>query len=388
MLTERKRMLMVGSLFFASGFAALTYQQIWLRHLGLIFGNTVQAASTVITAYMLGLTLGAWVAGKWSHRLSRPVWAFGCMELLIGLYALILPMAFVLLRNGYRWMYTDVSSSMALLTGARFALAMVLLLLPTVLMGATLPVLCRGLADKLETFGQNMGRLYAVNTLGAVVGLLMTGFVLLPALGVAATNFVALGVNVAVGVGACWLGRGWKVETEHVEAPVDGEWRKAWVPVVAAGISGFLALALEVAWFRALLLVYGSTSYSFAAMLSVYLLGISLGAFAAARFADRMKHPLFGFAVVQAIAALFILASLYGFNGNAFLLLNMLNRLGFTWGVLLAAKFLITFLMVFVPTLCFGADFSFTPVVTRRCLPHMRQTQLGLLGVLWWRALS
>lgn len=367
MQTDRKRMMMVGALFFFSGFAALTYQQIWLRHLGLIFGNTVQAASTVITAYMLGLTLGAWAAGKWGHRFSRPVWAFGCMELLIGLYALVLPFAFVLLRNGYRWMYTDVSDSMPLLTGARFVLAMLLLLLPTVLMGATLPVLCRGLADKLETFGQNMGRLYAVNTLGAVLGLLMTGFVLLPALGVASTNGVALAINVAVGLGACLVGRNWRVEDEvqATVAPVSSEWRKAWVPLVGAGISGFLALALEVAWFRALLLVYGSTSYSFAAMLSVYLLGISLGAFAAARIADRMKHPLFGFAVVQAVAAVFVLGSLYGFNANAFLLLNMLNRLGFTWGVLLAAKFLITFIMVFVPTLCFGADFTFAAKAIR-----------------------
>jgi hypothetical protein len=190
----------IGLLFFASGFAALVYELLWFRQLGLIFGNTVHAATTVLTAYMLGLAAGAHGASRYAPRLRNPIRAFAFLEAAIGLYALGVPILFSLLQAVYRFGYQSLSQDAAFLTAIRFVLAVLVLAVPTCCMGATLPILCHGLAREAQSFAARLGFLYGVNTAGAVCGTLLCGFALIPRLGLMRTQGVAVAVNLTIGL--------------------------------------------------------------------------------------------------------------------------------------------------------------------------------------------
>ena len=168
-------------LFFISGFAALIYELLWFRHLGFIFGNTVHAATTVVTAYMVGLALGAHIFGKRAERVARPIRLFALLETGIGLYALCMPLLFSLVRHVYRLGYQHVSDSLTFLTPLRFVLALLVLLIPTVLMGGTLPLLSQALIGRTNEFSKRVSWLYGLNTLGAVTGIVGAGFLFIPA---------------------------------------------------------------------------------------------------------------------------------------------------------------------------------------------------------------
>ena len=165
-------LLIAGVLFFCSGFAALVYEALWFRQIGFVFGNTVLAASTVLTAFMAGLALGAHYFGRWSARIARPIRAFGYLEIGVGLFALVLPLCLKMIMVVYRFAYQNVSDSLLLLTPLRFVFSILLLLVPTFLMGGSLPVLCRALAADRRRFGSRLGWLYGINTAGAVAGVL------------------------------------------------------------------------------------------------------------------------------------------------------------------------------------------------------------------------
>jgi spermidine synthase len=147
-------------LFYFSGIAALTYEVLWVRHLGLIFGNTVYAAATVMMTYMFGLAVGAHYAGRLAKKIKRPVRMFGILEILTALYALCVPLIFDVIQNIYKFIAINVSDSILLLTVVRVLLALVLLLIPTAMMGATLPVLSKGFLMKVDRFGSRLGLLY------------------------------------------------------------------------------------------------------------------------------------------------------------------------------------------------------------------------------------
>lgn len=373
-------MIKIGLLFFFSGFAALIYQLVWFRHLGLIFGNTVHAAATVIAAFMLGLAIGAKAAGRYAQRLRRPIHAFALLEVLIALYALCLPVLFKVILGIYRWGYQNISDAMWFVTPLRFVLAMLILAVPTILMGATLPVLAQGLLRAREHFGRRLGWLYGINTLGAVAGVLASGFILVPALGLAATNGVAIGIDLAVAAGALAVARTWKgaaVKEAEEELPAAGPTNlpvRARCILLAVAASGFLSLAFEVVWFRTLVLIFGSTTYSFSAMLAVFLLGIALGSLILSWLADRMKVALLVFAITEVGIGIYSVWSFYQFDAQPYFLLNYLIEHDFTWGAMIAAKFRIAFFFLFVPTLLFGVDIPIAARAFREYAPNAPRT--------------
>jgi spermidine synthase len=366
-LLHEKPMARYYALFFISGFAALIYQLLWFRHLGFIFGNTVQAASTVLTAFMTGLALGAHLFGRWARRTSAPIRLFGFLELGVGLYALCLPLLFDLLREAYRWAYGLAPDSLPLLTALRFVLAFILLLLPTTLMGGTLPVLVEGLTRSAQDFTRRIGFLYGINTLGAVTGIVAAGFFLIPWLGLAGTGWLAVVGNLLVGSAGIALGRHTRPTTENADdASADPSHDPVRATIlVTLAVSGFVALALEVVWFRALVLIFGSTTYSFSAMLACFLAGIALGSLLFGAVARRFRHPLLMLAVAEAAIGAFTLASMHLFNTRGEFLLHFLVEHGFTWPTLLTAQFLITLGFLAVPTLLMGFAFPLAASVLR-----------------------
>jgi spermidine synthase len=357
--------------FFLSGASGLVYEVVWLRWLVHLFGATTLAVATILTAFMGGLALGSWLGGRWAARAARPLRAYGVLELAIGGYALLLPAILELVVPALRFLGASETSSFASLSLARFGVAALLLLLPTACMGATLPLLAELAAPGLEQAGGRIGRLYAVNTAGAVLGTAVAGFLLLPTIGVIATNRLAVLLNVAVGLAA--ITAGWAVHGARARraglpaagvagAALPGGRRAAVVALATVGASGAVAMVYEVAWTRALALVLGSSVYAFTVMLTTFLVGLAGGSFLAARRADRLTEPALSLGAVQLAIGLAAFAGLALVGELPYLFLRLFELSGGRHGLLLALEFLLTGALILVPALLSGAVF---PVAVR-----------------------
>ena len=377
-------MFWISIVFFMSGLSALVYQLLWMRHLGFIFGNTVYASATVLTAFMGGLAIGSHIFGRISEKMRNPVKGFAWLEIAVAAYALAMPWMFELIKVVYMLAYRHVSDNMVFLTSLRFVLAFLILMFPTICMGGTLPVLIRGMARDDEGFGRRLGWLYGVNTLGAVVGVFLSGFYLIPMIGLTNTNILAVSTDVVAGLGAFLLARRHLVPEagrEPLRAPF--HWSTFSNPArVALGftmICGFVSLALEVIWFRALILVFGSTTYSFTVMLGVFLLGIGLGSLLIAPLLDRVKSLLPLLAVTVAAIGAYTLWSMHRFDDGPYFLIEYLNQNGFTWEVMNLARLYIAISHLAVPALLFGAAFT----MVTRLVRHETSSSSGTTGLVY-----
>ncbi len=288
-------------LFTVSGAAALVYQVVWIRQLSLTLSVTVYALTTVLCAFMAGLALGAALAGQIADRLRRPLVAFGLAEIGIAVCGVAVPTILYGLSDAYVWLYHAFGGSGLGFDLSRFLLAFAVLIVPTTLMGTTLPMLARAIIGRTDVVGRRAGALYAANTLGAVVGVVLAGFVLIPAFGLQATSAGAASFNTAIGVLAIALG--WR---RRLAPAATGESaarpalpRAARLAALAFGVSGFAAMGYEVLWTRSLEHFTHNSTYAYSAMLATFLAGIGLGSAVISRFADRIERPLFAIALVQ-----------------------------------------------------------------------------------------
>jgi spermidine synthase len=301
-------------LFLLSGFSALIYQVVWLRSLSLIFGVTVYAASAVLTSFMGGLALGSWIGGRAADRLRHPLAAFGLVEIAIGALALAVPLLLNFTQALYGAVHAQMPDAPALLTATRVVGSGLVLLLPTTLMGASLPLVSRFVSLHGGTVAARIGLLYAVNTLGGILGVVLSGFVLVGAWGTLATSQLAAAINVAVGFAALLLGRA----VSPSESPAHGRVPEAAPPLTPGqrrvllvfALAGFAGLALEVVWFRILVLFIPATTYAFTTMLAVVLLGIALGSGVLAGRLRRVMDPARTLARVQAVTGVLVLLSM------------------------------------------------------------------------------
>jgi spermidine synthase len=303
-------------LFFLSGGAALIYQVLWLRLLGLVFGVTVHAATTVLASFMSGLAVGSIAAGRLAPRLRHPLVWFGGAELLIAIAALATKPAIAQVTSLYVALHPAFAAWPGGLTIARFAAAWAVLLVPTVLMGASLPLVLKSSLGREDSVGVRFAALYAANTGGAIVGTLLVGFVLIERIGIAASFQVAASLNVVVAAVALVLARWHRTpKSEHdspaVAHPAFTRDDRLILGVFAA--SGFAALALEIVWFRLLVLFVPATTYAFSTMLAAVLFGIAAGSVLAPPLLRRARDPrrlLAGVEVAVGFAALLSMAAL------------------------------------------------------------------------------
>lgn len=282
-------------LFFLSGATALVYQTLWARQLHLVFGTSTFAIATVLAAFMAGLALGgAWMA-RHADRIRQPLMIYGVLEVVIGVYALVFPYVVDwVLTPTYLQMWRVVEPSPLVFGIAQFAMVGVALLLPTSMMGATLPLLARFATQRLGAVGDRVGLLYGINTAGAVFGTWLAGFVLLPGMGLWKTTIAAAAANLVLGGGAILLD-GWaRAGASRIDLVDDldrsgAAYHPALLPVaVTMGLAGFASLVYEVAWTRVLVLMLGASVYAFSVMLLAFLIGIALGGFIGGKFADRI----------------------------------------------------------------------------------------------------
>ena len=356
-------------LFFLSGISALIYQVLWLRRLSIVFGVTVYAAATVLSAFMAGLAIGGLLANRLLKRRIHPLAAFGVAELLVGVTALASPWILDALLQVYL-AFHEGDGSFGYRTLVRFTYAFAVLLLPTAMMGLTLPLLTAATSTSTAATGTRVSVLYAVNTAGAVVGALLAGFLLIPAIGIRASFLLAAVVNVVVGCTAYWLSR--RTARSHFDAteaaadlppraaPIDARIGVAWAVVT---ISGFASLGLEVVWFRLLLQFVTTTTHAFTAMLATVLTGLAIGGAIAAWILARERDWFGWLAATQAAAGLAAVASL-----NA---LMWTLRRGWSTNDIAPAVLIV----ILVPAMLIGIGFPLTIGIAVRRTGESRRDQ-------------
>ncbi len=300
-LTPSRRPIL--ALFTLSGASGLIYEVIWTRQFGLVFGNTTISISIVLGAFMAGLALGSALAGRFLVQRRNPMYLYAVFEGCIGSYALLLSPLLRGLNALYPSLFAD-ETSLATLAVVRGVVAFVLMLVPTTMMGATLP-LTTEYAHRMRMSREdwNAGRLYGANTFGAALGAFAAGFVLIELVGVrwsaalaALFNFLVMGI-------AFYLARRYGAPGEAQAYTRPSGLRRSGVPLlVLFAASGGLALAGEVVWTRALTLLLGNSTYAFSAILIVYLTGIAVGSWSFAGLVRRLSDPAFLIPVVIAAA--------------------------------------------------------------------------------------
>ncbi len=373
-------------LFLMSGAASLVYETLWARQLHVVFGTSQLAIVTVLSAFMGGLALGSFAAARWAERTTRPLLTYAVLEAFIGVYALVFPWLVRAVTPVYLGFWSAFEPGPAAFGTFQFILLGILVLPPTLCMGATLPLLARFVtSDRTET-GYQVGRLYGVNTLGAVLGTALAGFVLLPRFGLAATTWGTAAANGVLALLALALSRASEpvalVASEErgvskLSPGRSGEGKRTGAEVapkrdsylgpllLVAALAGFASLLCEIAWFRLLALTLGGSAYAFTIMLLAFLLGIGIGGWAGGRLADRdlarggRRLVLGRLAGIQVgVGALCWFAMLL-YGQLPFVYVWLFDRMGGTGWPFWFMQLAIALGIMILPTLFMGATFPY-----------------------------
>ncbi len=298
--------------FVLSGLSGLVYEVAWTRKLGLIFGSTAIAASICLAAYLGGMAAGSYLWGRLADRMRRPGWAYGAMELGIGAYGLVSLAIFDVLQPMRARFWGQLAEPFSGMLD--FALVGLALLLPTMLMGGTLPALLRAVQSKDCPVQKDVGVFYSANTFGGVAGVAIAGFGLLPQIGLHGSVRFAAVLNLLLGAVVLLMFR--RAEAAPTVESTNSFSPPAWIPAIVIAVSGFTALFCEVVWTRSLEPIVGSSTWSFSIILTTFLLGLAVGIAIGGRFSMRFPRipPLVLLAASQLFAGLFVSAGLYLLN--------------------------------------------------------------------------
>lgn len=373
------------------------YEVSWVRAITLEFGSTNLAVSTILATYMGGLALGAGIVRRTADTLADPLTKYGQLELLLGVYALFSPVLFewvfpVVARTG-----AHVSEAFLYISVLRFFAGALLLLPPTILMGATLPILSRFYATRKGDGARGGGLLYGMNTIGAFAGTAVVGFLMLPQLGLRLTIVGVGGMNLVLGTIAFVSGR--RVESDHTRFTGLFPAKLKVIPrnrpgegllniYVAVALTGFAAMAAEVVLTRVIILVIGGSQYAFSIVLATFLAGLGIGAAIVAVFLKKGRE--------QAVRLFFFLSL-----GSAFLLTgtaavfphlpSLFLTLFYSWeifkqpGVMFLAQTFIAAMVMLLPTLAMG---GLIPVAFRAVLDDDRSTGNRVARVYVWNTIG
>ncbi|HXI80927.1 MAG TPA: fused MFS/spermidine synthase [Verrucomicrobiae bacterium] len=303
---------LVLAIFILSGAAGLMYEVVWSRQLVLVFGNTTQAVSTILTGFFGGMAIGSFVGGRLADRVRSTLRLYGAIELVLVVVVLLTPVTFRLLHEAYRGIFPSIEGQPVVLGLIRFVLAILALAPATVLMGATLPTLTRQLTRQGH-LSSAFGRLYAANTVGAILGTLAAGLVLIELLGLTGTLVVGAACSGIAGLAALALSRDLPADADDgpdgTAAPTPPRARHARPerrPTLALGlafVSGLTSLGYQVLWTRLLSSGTGNSTYVFTLILATFLIGIAGGAAVFALTRRWIHQPLLLIAVAQVVVA-------------------------------------------------------------------------------------
>ncbi len=384
-----KTVSLIAICFIFSGATGLVYEVLWARLLGHVFGATTLAVSTVLAAFMGGLALGSALAGRLSPRLGRPLMVYGVIEIAIALYAIFVPLLFSWVDNLYALIWQQFQPGFFTFSVWRFLLSSLILLAPTSLMGATLPVLAAALSDSPAHQPNSVTRLYAFNLLGAVLGTLMAGFLLLPGFGVQITIYIAAAVNLIVGIVAIVADRNSHADLatsasspQTLEKPIALENDFKFVDskgfwLFCAFVSGFVAISTQVAWTRLLAMIIGSSTYAFSIVVALFLIGLAGGAYVIGR-RDRSAKLRKLVLILESVTALSLLLStaLVGQLPNWLIQAGLWLQVE-SWGGLLALQIGAAAFLVLLPAFLMG---TIMPLVLVWANSHQPPASIWLVG--------
>jgi spermidine synthase len=374
MTRTRSAAALLGAALFLTGASGLVYQVLWSRYLGVLLGSSAVAIVVVLGAFMGGLAIGSWAFGKLADRPIRRLTLYGWLELGIGLYCGLYPAIQAALSGPYLRLVSPLFLARpAAFTAARLLFAAVLLLPPTILMGGTLPAASRFLLGLEPGVRRAVGRLYWMNSAGAVFGTLLAGFWLIPSLGLDLSMTLAAAVNVTVGLAALALRR--RIGEDAGAAPASDPGEQplsagtAALATAAVAISGFAGLALEVAWTRLLGMSLGGSTYAFTTMLATFILGVALGSrLVASRWFSGRDAVLLLAGSLVAVAATLALWLPFGEKlPFAFLAVRDLIRASpRTYALHQVVAFLLCLAVMIVPTTAMGATLPLASRIAAR----------------------
>ena len=373
-------------LFMLSGLCGLMYQILWTRLFSFVLGNTYVAISIIVASFMFGLFFGAWLIGKYMEKVTNPLKLYAYLEMSIGVYAFILLIIFGVITVVFNSAYSILQNIEIINLSVKFLLTLLVLVIPTSAMGATLPLAVEYFTSNKRSFGNNISLFYAINTLGGAIGVLIAGFYVIEYLGIREGIFITAFLNLAIGtVVLSFLKKPVPEESPaKTEAPVSNEHTKKEkrrtkqkakpqkgasqtgykiLLLTIAGLSGFAALAYEIIWTRGLKFLILNSTYGFASILFAFLLGIAIGGILAKRISEKTDKLVYIYGVLQIILGLFSIFTIYLLYTFAYTegFQNSLHKFlydyaySWQWGIL---AFILTGLLIYlIPALLMGILF-------------------------------
>lgn len=384
---------LAASFLILSGIASLVYQVAWVRLLGLSMGSTSASVSTVLAAFFLGMAIGSYLAERMTRGRIHNLRPYIVLELLIGIAGLAL-LPVLLSLDSLLALFPTLGTTLSL----KFFLALMLLSIPTLCMGATFPVMASILIRRQAEVGLRMSQLYSLNTAGAVLGAALTGFVFIPNWGLDGAIYIAFALNMTIVVGALYVDRVWTLpalESQPVAARAEAvsigeekEYRLRALIVLA--VTGFVSIATQIGWTKYLAIFTGTTIYGFAAILTVFLSGIAAGSWAIQKHLERIRAPSIWIAVGLLLLAVSLIATRVGFSllPSIYEAINRMHTAPFLQHL---TKYAVVFVLLFVPTFLLGALFplnlklycgSLTAVRARIGKAYSVNTLAGILGAI------
>lgn len=363
-------------LFFASGISGLIYESIWSRYIKQLVGSAATAQILVLSLFMGGMSIGALLAGRWLRHVRRPVVAYGIIEGLIGLYALAFPPLFEgTTRLAYDVVFPALGAGQQIEL-AKWAFATVLVLPPCVLLGTTFPLMSVGILRRERArSGEVLAILYFSNSLGAACGAILSGFGLVPTVGLPGALMVAAAINIVIMLYA--------VRDRTVTTPIFGSERARerhqpgalrWLYLAVALGTGLSSFMYEIGWIRLLSMILGSATHSFEVMLSAFVFGLALGGWWVRKRMDRFPRPEMTLAVVQIIMGISAIATLPAYlvavHAMGWMMAGSERLLG-DWYAFNVLRYLLCLLIMLPATFCAGMTLPLlTHVMLKRGQPE------------------
>jgi len=387
----------MGLMFFASGAAALIYQVLFAKELALVFGSTATATFTVLATFVGGMAIGSLIGGLWAARTTKPIAAYSFVELAIAGFCLVTPTLFSVLQSVYVFIAADLPPASPILLMLRVALGASVLLVPTVLMGITLPLLTQALNPGGNHLGKSVAWLYACNTAGAATGAILTSYVVIPLVGAHSTTLIAASMNLLIALGALELAKTVGVVPESTIKSlisttnlVDVQKSSGGPTVLASawlalGLGGVLSLGLEVVYVHMLSIVAGNSVYAFGLMLATFLIGLALGGEVGRRILERTTgdHRIFWLTLSQLGLAASVALGAWGwdmvpayfasFDGYPFVTSFQSRE---------AVRALVCALVMIPPTVCIGASYTLAMDLATTATARRGITMLGVSAAL------
>ncbi|HJZ41663.1 MAG TPA: fused MFS/spermidine synthase, partial [Bacteroidales bacterium] len=375
-----------------SGASALINQIVWIRKFGLVFGVDVYTMGTVLSAFMAGLALGSLIFGRLVDKAHNPLKLFLLLEFGIGLFALLFPITFKWLIQAYIPVIQKLGISPDAGQYLKFAFSFLYLLIPTTLMGGTLPVILKYFVRQLRNLGWNVSNLYSVNNLGAVTGCFLAGFILIKYLGVMATLYTGAGINLFNALLALWVSKRVSLPskenepekvTEEVTPVPSGMLSHGLLRLVlwVFVIEGFATLAYEVIWARVFIgYSCDKTTYFSSVIILSFIFGLSVGSLIIRRWIDNTRNLVNVLAITEILIGLTSFALMLLFSRYS-LALNLKRSIYDTWANTMGKDYLVFFLILLIPTTLTGMVY---PIVSKLYANNLHQLgkRMGTIGFL------